>query len=139
MTVTDDAPIAADELAAALPPEWPDATIREQVRTRLAESGEVVVVLDDDPTGTQSATGVRVLLRWDTDRLTAALSQVDAVYLQTNSRAIDEAAAVALCRRIREEIDIAAARLGEPVQVVLRGDSTLRGHVFAETDVFVTD
>jgi hypothetical protein len=25
------------------------------------------------------------------------------------------------------------------VQVVLRGDSTLRGHVFAETDVFVTD
>jgi len=97
------------------------------------------VVLDDDPTGTGTATGVRVLLRWDAHGLTSALSEVDAVYLQTNSRAIDEAAAVALCRRIREEIDIAAARLGEPVQVVLRGDSTLRGHVFAETDVFVTD
>jgi hypothetical protein len=45
------------------------------------------------------------------------------------------AAAVALCRRIREEIDFASAGLGEPVQVVLRGVSTLRGHVFAETDV----
>src|SRR4051794_1410480 len=97
------------------------------------------VVLDDDPTGTQSATGVRVLLRWDADRLAAALDEVDAVYLQTNSRAIDERAAVALCRRIRGEIDAAAERLGEPVQVVLRGDSTLRGHVFAETDVFVDD
>ena len=97
------------------------------------------VVLDDDPTGTQSATGVRVLLRWDAERLAAALADVDAVYLQTNSRAVDEAAAVALCRRIREQIGFAAERLGEPVQVVLRGDSTLRGHVFAETDVFVTD
>ncbi len=51
------------------------------------------VVLDDDPTGTQSATGVRVLLRWDADRLAAALDEVDAVYLQTNSRAVDEPAA----------------------------------------------
>jgi hypothetical protein len=55
------------------------------------------VVLDDDPTGTQSATGVRVLLRWDAERLAAALADADAVYLQTNSRAVDEAAAVALC------------------------------------------
>ena len=83
------------------------------------------VVLDDDPTGTGTATGVRVLLRWDAHGLTSALSEVDAVYLQTNSRAIDEAV-IALCRRIREEIDIAAARLDEPVQVVLRGDSTLQ-------------
>jgi len=97
------------------------------------------VVLDDDPTGTQSATGVRVLLRWDADRLTAALREVDAVYLQTNSRAVDASAAVALCERIRGEIDTAVDRLGEPVQVVLRGDSTLRGHVFAETDVFARD
>lgn len=97
------------------------------------------VVLDDDPTGTGTATGVRVLLRWDADRLTAALSDVDAVYLQTNSRAVDAPAAVALCRRIRAEIDVAGTRLGEAVQVVLRGDSTLRGHVFAETDVFATD
>ena len=97
------------------------------------------VVLDDDPTGTQSATGVRVLLRWDAEGLATALSEVDAVYLQTNSRAVDEAAAVALCRRIREQIAVAADRLGEQVQVVLRGDSTLRGHVIAETHIFVTD
>lgn len=97
------------------------------------------VVLDDDPTGTQSASGVRVLLRWDADRLIGTLRTVDSVYLQTNSRAVDQATAVALCQRIRGEVDAASAALGEPVQVVLRGDSTLRGHVFAETDVFTTD
>jgi hypothetical protein len=32
------------------------------------------------------------------------LREVDSVYLQTNSRAIDETAAVALCQRIRGEI-----------------------------------
>ncbi|MEV0330722.1 four-carbon acid sugar kinase family protein [Micromonospora echinospora] len=97
------------------------------------------VVLDDDPTGTQSASGVRVLLRWDADRLTETLRAVDAVYLQTNSRAIDAADAVALSRRIRAEVETASAALGERVDVVLRGDSTLRGHVFTETDVFTGD
>ena len=54
------------------------------------------------------------------------------------SRAIDEQAAVALYQQIRGEIDAAAERLGEPVQVV-PGDSTLRGRVFALRDVFVDD
>jgi uncharacterized protein YgbK (DUF1537 family) len=95
------------------------------------------VVLDDDPTGTQSATGVRVLLESDADLLERALRTVDSVYVQTNSRAIDEAAAVELVRRVRADALTAAERLGEPVQFVLRGDSTLRGHVFAETEVFL--
>lgn len=97
------------------------------------------VVLDDDPTGTQSATGVRVLLESDADLLERALRAVDSVYVQTNSRAIDEAAAVELVTRVRADALTAAERLGEPVQFVLRGDSTLRGHVFAETEVFLED
>ncbi|WBU37483.1 four-carbon acid sugar kinase family protein [Homoserinibacter sp. YIM 151385] len=95
------------------------------------------IVLDDDPTGTQSASGVRVLLEHGAELLEAALHEASAVYVQTNSRALDEAAAVALVARIREEGMTAAARLGEPVRFVLRGDSTLRGHVFAETEVLL--
>lgn len=91
-----------------------------------------VVVCDDDPTGTQSATGVEVLLRWDSDALAAALERADAVYLLTNTRALDESDAVALVSRIRSEVDSAAHRLDADVRLVLRGDSTLRGHVFAE-------
>lgn len=92
----------------------------------------LVLVLDDDPTGSQSATGVEVLLDWDADVLTDALRAAPAVYLLTNTRAVDEDAAVALVRRTRGMAEEAGRRLGERVHLVLRGDSTLRGHVFAE-------
>ena len=95
------------------------------------------IVLDDDPTGTQSATGVTVLLESDADLLTDALRHADSVYVQTNSRALDESTAVALIRRIRADGEEAARRLGVEVRFVLRGDSTLRGHVFAETEVLL--
>ncbi|MFC6354988.1 four-carbon acid sugar kinase family protein [Luethyella okanaganae] len=97
------------------------------------------VVLDDDPTGTQSATGVRVLLESSAELLEHALAEADSVYVQTNSRAIDEATAVELVSTVRSHALEAGRRLGQEVQFVLRGDSTLRGHVFAETSVFLDE
>lgn len=94
------------------------------------------IVLDDDPTGTQSASDVTVLLESNADLLTEALRDNDSVYVQTNSRAIDQEAAVALVRSVRADGLEAAKRLGADIRFVLRGDSTLRGHVFAESDVF---
>lgn len=96
------------------------------------------VILDDDPTGTQSASGVPVLLATSEDLLRDALAEHDSVYVLTNSRAIGEADAVELVTRIRRESEAAAASLGADLQFVLRGDSTLRGHVFAETEAFLT-
>jgi uncharacterized protein YgbK (DUF1537 family) len=97
------------------------------------------IVLDDDPTGTQSAAGVTVLLESDADLLTGALEKADSVYVQTNSRALPEEEAVALVSRIKADGEVAAQRLGDQVRFVLRGDSTLRGHVFAESAVFLDD
>jgi len=97
------------------------------------------VVLDDDPTGTQSASDAAVLLEYDAALIREVLRTADSVYVQTNSRAIDEAAAVALVSDIRDAARRAAADLGEELQFVLRGDSTLRGHVFAETEQFLDE
>ncbi|WEO77592.1 four-carbon acid sugar kinase family protein [Cryobacterium sp. SO2] len=94
------------------------------------------IVLDDDPTGTQSASDVVVLLTSNADLIGQALTEADSVYVLTNSRAIPEEEAVALMRAIRADARTAGARLGEDIQIVLRGDSTLRGHVFSETLVF---
>lgn len=106
-------------------------------RSLAGRRGRVrTVVLDDDPTGTQSATGVRVLLASDADAIEAALRDAESVYVQTNSRAIDEPAAVELVGRIRRDAFEAGRRLGADIEFVLRGDSTLRGHVFAEVEVF---
>jgi uncharacterized protein YgbK (DUF1537 family) len=80
-----------------------------------------VLVLDDDPTGTQCAAGVPVLLRpTDLGRLPA---DCRAAYVLTNTRALAEHEAVALVERIRRGVE---------AELVLRGDSTLRGHAFAE-------
>ncbi|WP_457253631.1 four-carbon acid sugar kinase family protein [Pedococcus sp. P5_B7] len=95
------------------------------------------IVLDDDPTGTQSATGVAVLFETSVDLLVNALKAADAVYVQTNSRALAQAEAEALVAKIKADGETAAQQLGEQVRFVLRGDSTLRGHVFAESDVFL--
>lgn len=98
-----------------------------------------IVVLDDDPTGTQSARDVTVLLERSADALFDVLAVDRAVYVQTNSRALPEPDAVAMVRCIRSSAEEAARRLGVDVRFVLRGDSTLRGHVFAESAVFADD
>lgn len=97
------------------------------------------VVLDDDPTGTQMATGVTVLLDWSADRIARVLSAEGSLYIQTNSRALEQRDAVALATALREAVACASRELGRPIRVVLRGDSTLRGHVFAESEVFAGD
>jgi uncharacterized protein YgbK (DUF1537 family) len=97
------------------------------------------IVLDDDPTGTQSATGVSVLFETDVDLLVDALRQAESVYVQTNSRALPEAEAVALVAKIKADGEAATSHLDDEVRFVLRGDSTLRGHVFAESEVFLDD
>lgn len=97
------------------------------------------IVLDDDPTGTQSATGVTVLLESSEDILFDALRDNDSLYVQTNSRSIGEAEAVSLVRRVRADALAAAHRHGADLRFVLRGDSTLRGHVFAESEVFASE
>ncbi|WP_199179806.1 four-carbon acid sugar kinase family protein [Mycolicibacterium goodii] len=92
--------------------------------------------MDDDPTGTQMASGVTVLLSWSARRIADVLGSEGALYVQTNSRALEERDAVALAEALHAAVAAAEQALARPVRVVLRGDSTLRGHVFAETNVF---
>ena len=94
------------------------------------------VVLDDDPTGSQSVEGVPVALEFEPDRLRSLLRDHPGFFAITNTRAMDEERAVALLGRLKADIETTAAELGVAVRFVLRGDSTLRGHVFAEIGVF---
>lgn len=86
-----------------------------------------VVVLDDDPTGTQCASAVTVAL----DPHPAALAAFDdaALYVLTNTRAMNAQAAAATVRGVMAGF---AGRTDLPAVFVLRGDSTLRGHIATE-------
>ncbi len=89
---------------------------------------EPIVVLDDDPTGVQTLAGIRVLLAWDAGRVRAALDGRPSVHLITNTRALPP-------ERVPPLVTAAAraALDGVPeAAIVLRGDSTLRGHLLEE-------
>lgn len=95
-------------------------------------SGRPAVVLDDDPTGTQTVRDLFVLTEWEPDRIARHLDD-PALFLSTNSRSLDEADAVEITRDAVHAALSAAGRASRPVSLVSRSDSTLRGHFPAET------
>lgn len=89
----------------------------------------ITVIIDDDPTGTQAMSDVPVILDWEDDAAWATVRPGDrAVHVLTNSRALSGASARAVVS------SAAAAALGRfpAARVVLRGDSTLRAHLWEE-------
>lgn len=125
-------PVAAGQLTAGYPEHPVSAST---VAARVAASGRVLVVLDDDPTGTQSVHGIPVLTRWTEDDLAWGLQQgAPCVYVLTNTRALGPQEAAGTNREVVTAAVAAARRLGVDVGFVSRGDSTLRGHHPLETD-----
>lgn len=111
-----------------LPPPWA-ADPRPAIRAARRERPDKVVVLDDDPTGTQTVHGVPVLTDWSVDALrTELLNDLPACFLLTNSRSLSLAEAQALNTTIGRHLHAAAQETGRAFVVVSRSDSTLRGH-----------
>ncbi|QDV43063.1 hypothetical protein Enr13x_29150 [Stieleria neptunia] len=106
-----------------------------KIRQLAEASGACVVVLDDDPTGTQTVYQTPVLTTWDVESLAGQLRRGDAMfYVLTNSRALPEREAVELARCLGRNLREAAASVCRDVTVISRSDSTLRGHYPAEVD-----
>lgn len=119
-----------------LPPAAGDPGARQRIRDLVAAERTVVVVLDDDPTGSQAVHDVPILTSWDERSLEWALEQGTAmVFVLTNTRSLPPTAVERLLREAVEAVDQAARRAGRPYVVACRGDSTLRGHFPLETDV----
>ncbi|SUS06568.1 conserved hypothetical protein [uncultured Defluviicoccus sp.] len=99
------------------------------------QPGAKIVVLDDDPTGTQTVHGIPVLTEWSVPSLIAELSAPGpCFYILTNSRAFPVAHACDINRAIGRNLTVAREQCGRAFRVVSRSDSTLRGHYPAETD-----
>lgn len=100
-----------------------------------------IIVLDDDPTGSQTVHSCLLLTRWDVDTLKdGLLDSAPLFFVLTNTRGMSAEAAAMITREVCHNLqkaleDLAAA--GQPLQPVMvsRSDSTLRGHYPVETDV----
>lgn len=100
-----------------------------------------IIVLDDDPTGSQTVHGCLLLTRWDVDTLRVALADSSPLFfVLTNTRGMSAERADAVtrevCVNLREAL-AASAVAGQAINPILvsRSDSTLRGHYPVETDV----
>jgi uncharacterized protein YgbK (DUF1537 family) len=124
------------KLLAGYPPEVEIPA--SEVAASVAASGRTLVVLDDDPTGTQSVADLPVLTSWSVEDLRWAFAQnAPAVYVLTNTRSLDPEEAE---QRNRQVIRNAlAAADGSVLGFVSRSDSTLRGHFPLEPEVIADE
>ena len=103
-------------------------------------AGRRLVVLDDDPTGTQSIADLPVLTSWSVADLQWALRQpTTAFFILTNTRSLSEADAVERNRQIVDALHEAAGLEGISYVIASRSDSTLRGYYPLETDVLTEE
>ena len=95
-----------------------------------------IIVLDDDPTGSQTVHSCLLLMKWDVETLRLGLRDESPIFfILTNTRALTPDRALAttreVCQNLKQAIQL------EQIQdflIVSRSDSTLRGHYPIETD-----
>lgn len=127
--------IAKAQLFSELP-ELPDTSnLLSRIQKAVDSSNRKVVVLDDDPTGTQTVHGIDVWATWGVEDLKEALlGKASTFYLLTNSRSLGPEQAWQLNQRIAENLCQASRAVGVDFDVISRSDSTLRGHYPGELD-----
>ncbi|XP_027357987.1 uncharacterized protein LOC113867134 isoform X1 [Abrus precatorius] len=128
-----------DVVLHSLPPEWPQDHVLDIQRLKEGNS-KILVVLDDDPTGTQTVQDIEVLMEWTIESLIEQFRKSPkCFFILTNSRSLSSEKASALIREICRNLDTAAKSVDNiDYTVVLRGDSTLRGHFPEEADAVVS-
>jgi uncharacterized protein YgbK (DUF1537 family) len=126
-----------EETLSGLPPAASATGSSAQV-LKLQEASKlpILVVLDDDPTGTQTCHGINVLTVWEQQTLIEEFKSTNSgFFILTNSRALPTPEARKLIKEICEAVKQAASTVGKEFEFVMRGDSTLRGHFPDEPEV----
>ncbi len=131
-------PVERVQLFASLPEEWPVSLLPE-IQARVKTADCTLVVLDDDPTGTQTVHDVPVLTGWSTEALGDEFrSGCPLFYILTNSRSLSLTEACSVNGEIGCRLVDAARQEGRRFAVVSRSDSTLRGHFPGEVEALAS-
>lgn len=131
----DELTLEQEDVFKRLPPPLADTDLFKTVADQ-STTLPVLVVLDDDPTGTQTCHDINVLAVWDHDTLLEEFtSGSSGFFILTNSRALPTLEARKLIATICCAVKEAARVSDREFEIVLRGDSTLRGHFPDEPEV----
>ena len=100
-----------------------------------------IIVLDDDPTGSQTVHSCLLLTRWDEATLRIGLADASPImFVLTNTRSLTPVEADQVTREVCRNLKVAIAAEGiQEFMIVSRSDSTLRGHYPVETDAIAEE
>ncbi|MFN6480527.1 four-carbon acid sugar kinase family protein [Nostoc sp. DedQUE07] len=100
-----------------------------------------IIVLDDDPTGSQTVHSCLLLMHWDVETLRRGLQDDSPIFfVLTNTRALTPESAASVTKEVCHNLKIALKAEGiDDFLVVSRSDSTLRGHYPIETDAIAQE
>lgn len=107
----------------------------------MSKQSPKIIVLDDDPTGSQTVHSCLLLMQWDVETLRLGLKDDSPIFfILTNTRALNPREAAQITKEVCHNLKEAIALEGiEEFLVVSRSDSTLRGHYPIETDVIAQE
>lgn len=104
-----------------------------------------IIVIDDDPTGSQTVHSCLLLTRWDMETLLGALQDESPLFfILSNTRGMHAAQAARvtrdICVNLKQALE-ALKKQGRAINPIMvsRSDSTLRGHYPVETDVIAEE
>lgn len=107
---------------------------QSEVREYLEKHPRSIVILDDDPTGTQTVQNIPVVTNWSEQTLEKELLQSPVFFVLTNSRALQKKEAEELAATLGRRLKLLADKHGKKLIVISRSDSTLRGHYPGEVE-----
>ena len=108
--------------------------LRTYVLSELEKHPRSIVILDDDPTGTQTVHDIPVITQWTEEVLEKELLGSPVFFILTNSRSLQAKEADALGKLIGRRLADLAKKQGKSLLIISRSDSTLRGHYPNEVD-----
>ncbi|PHM09576.1 four-carbon acid sugar kinase family protein [Nostoc sp. 'Peltigera malacea cyanobiont' DB3992] len=100
-----------------------------------------IIVLDDDPTGSQTVHSCLLLMHWDVETLRRGLQDDSPIFfVLTNTRSLTPESAASVTKEVCQNLKIAlnTERIDDFL-IVSRSDSTLRGHYPIETDAIAQE
>jgi uncharacterized protein YgbK (DUF1537 family) len=128
-----DASLDIDVLLKYQVPDDQAFSILTEIKMLCVELRIKIVVLDDDPTGTQTVHDIPVITNWSKELIMDTLiTAAQGFFILTNTRSMPEKEAVTINTEIAQQVKLAAAKTGCSAMLISRGDSTLRGHFPAE-------
>ncbi|MBD2338772.1 four-carbon acid sugar kinase family protein [Calothrix sp. FACHB-156] len=100
-----------------------------------------IIVLDDDPTGSQTVHSCLLLMHWDVETLRIGLRDDSPIFfILTNTRSLPPESAASVTKEVCQNLKVALkAENITDFLVVSRSDSTLRGHYPIETDAIAQE